>query len=310
VVDLDPPVGMCVIPSVTVFNRTIVSLSATAFDALSATSWYVQVDGGPWLSPPGSTGTAVVVTLAEGPHNVSCGAVDSAGNVQHTGFDTWTLTIDTQAPIVSVSSRPEPYIQNLTSYLCLSIRDASAFEIHVVLDGAHTTLTAMPASGCLTLYAPYDGNHSATVVVVDAAGNAAASVSNSWITDTVSPSHTAIPLLSGCGVRGATTVCNSTSGMRMSLSCNASSETAVSESPCRVQWQLQLIGSSASQGCGSSSSSSGTGSASSSSARLLTDASGSVTTLQSWVSLPASASPSVTVVLPSPLLFDGQVCFD
>ena len=97
-------------------------------------------------------------------------------------------------------------------------------------------------------------------------------------------------------------MCNSTTGMRVSLACNASAANGVPESPCHVEWQLQLLSSSASQGCSRASNSTGA----LTQARLLADASGSVTTLQSWLSLPASTDPSI--VLPLPLLFDGQVC--
>ncbi|MBJ7353725.1 MAG: hypothetical protein JHC98_02785 [Thermoleophilaceae bacterium] len=146
---------------------------------------YIYVDGvlnSITFSDGSGNWTMDLGTVAVGTHSVYAESVDDAGNTSPQSAPSRSLTIDTTAPSVSVTS---PASDGLT----VGPNGNFAFTATDAVGPVTTTcqIDATPAVSCTSPYAygPLaSGGHSLTVTAIDAAGNSAAAVRTFTVDDT------------------------------------------------------------------------------------------------------------------------------
>ena len=122
------------------------------------------------------------VNLADGAHTFVVRPTDLAGNVGASVSLGWT--IDTTAPIASVTQRPANFTNDSTPTFGFTSVDATSF--HCSLDGAAFVLCTSPTS-----YPSLpDGEHSFAVKATDSLGNTGLAAVVEWTIDTVPPTAT------------------------------------------------------------------------------------------------------------------------
>jgi MYXO-CTERM domain-containing protein len=119
--------------------------------------------------------------LSEGSHTFQVAATDAYGNVDPTPAS-YTWTVDTVAPTVTITSGPSPVTNATTAALGFSSNDASATFSCSLNAGTPAPCTSPQSFTGLT-----DGTYTFRVVAADAAGNTSAAASYSWRVDTTPP---------------------------------------------------------------------------------------------------------------------------
>jgi glycosidase len=129
--------------------------------------------------------------LTEGSHTFVVKATDPAGNTDNTP-PSYTWTVDTTAPTVSLSGYPSALSQSSTASFSFSPSEAvTTFECS--LDNAAFAICSSPIS-----YSGLkNGNHSFRVRVTDLAGNTGQSASYSWTVDATPPQVTITGVTAG-----------------------------------------------------------------------------------------------------------------
>nr|HEX4317278.1 Ig-like domain-containing protein [Kofleriaceae bacterium] len=133
------------------------------------------VDGGAFAA---CSSPRTVTGLADGSHTFTVHATDPAGNVG-TGAKTWT--IDTQAPVVTITTHPTNPTNQTSATFTFTSNDPAA-TLACKLDGG--TFAACSSPDTLTGLA--DGSHTFTVQATDTAGNTG-NASFTWVVDTTPP---------------------------------------------------------------------------------------------------------------------------
>jgi hypothetical protein len=150
-------------------------------------------------------------TLAEGSHTITAKATDTAGNVGAASGGL-SVSIDTTAPTTSVAtaafsadtgSSSSDFIthtaaQNISGTASANLQAGEIVEVS--LDDGSTWATAVSSVGANTwsLATTLTGSDTLRVRVTDAAGNSGATLSQSYLLDTVAPTTT----FSGLGLSG------------------------------------------------------------------------------------------------------------
>jgi outer membrane protein OmpA-like peptidoglycan-associated protein len=134
--------------------------------------------------------------LQDGSHTVEIVARDAAGN--ESDHSTVTFTVDTVAPVVTITTKPKPFSTDTAPEFAFSADDADVRWWCVLdADRAVTTATLGPPA-CPTphrLSHLPDGRHTLLVWATDQVGNTQDEpASYTWVVDTVAP---AAPVLTG-----------------------------------------------------------------------------------------------------------------
>ena len=293
VVDQLPPTALWTGDQPTIVNVSTLLASASASDSQSPVTWLVRLDGGDWMVPAALAQAVVFTNVTDGSHDVQCAAVDAAGNFQVPPYDHWSVFVDTHPPAVSFTHVPERYTQDGSVQLCVVTHDMSAVDVTLIIDGG-APAAMDDSTGCAALVVTVDGNHSAVVLAVDAAGNAAVPLSTWWVLDRSPPLVNRVMLVPTCHSVSNVTVCSISTSASVLLTCVAT-PAGIIQSPCIPEWQLALLQrTSATAACDDGN------------ARRqlsLTGASaGNTSSLESWTS---AVDPS-TAFTPAPLPVDGQ----
>jgi len=162
IVDTTQPVVTIQSPLPKIYNITSIDLNYTASDANIDTCWYV-LDSSPAVYPI-SCSNDTLSALADGDHNVTVYANDTAGN---TASATQYFSVDTVPPTLTVESPvTAPPYTTATPPLNYT---TDAANCSYSLDGG--ALVSLPGCTNITLPTLTNGDHNVTVVVTDTAGN-------------------------------------------------------------------------------------------------------------------------------------------
>src|SRR6478609_7099917 len=127
------------------------------------------------------TSPTTLGSTLDGGHTYTVRATDTAGN---TGQASYTWTIDTVAPTVTLGTKPPNPSNDPTPTFSFSASEAGTFQCQ--LDAA----AFAPCTSPTTLGSTADGSHTYTVKATDAAGNTGPVTSYVWTIDTVAPTVT------------------------------------------------------------------------------------------------------------------------
>jgi large repetitive protein len=118
--------------------------------------------------------------LFDGSHTETITATDDAGNV---GTATWNWTVDTVAPVATITSTPaNPTNQTSATFKFSSNETGGTFTCR--LDNGQTASCTSP-----TTYSGLgEGSHTFTLTATDKAGNASAPATSTWTVDITAPS--------------------------------------------------------------------------------------------------------------------------
>src|SRR6478672_1620650 len=128
----------------------------------------------------GCTSPTTLGSTPDGSHTYTVRATDTAGN---TGQASYTWTIDTVAPTVTIGTKPPNPSNDATPTFSFSAGETSTFQCE--LDAG----AFAPCTSPTTLGSTADGSHTYTVKATDAAGNTN-QASYTWTIDTVAPTVT------------------------------------------------------------------------------------------------------------------------
>src|SRR6478672_3708246 len=150
-----------------------------AFSANEATpgGFECKLDNGTFAA---CTSPTTLASTPDGSHTYTVRATDTAGN---TGQASYTWTIDTAAPTVSLGTKPPNPSNDPTPTFSFSASEASAFQCQLDAGGF------APCTSPTTLGSIADGSHTYTVKATDAAGNTS-QASHTWTIDTAAPTVT------------------------------------------------------------------------------------------------------------------------
>ena len=150
-----------------------------AFSANEATpgGFECKLDNGTFAA---CTSPTTLGPTLDGSHTFTVRATDAAGN---TGQASYTWTIDTVAPTVTLGTKPPNPSNDPTPTFSFSAGEASTFQCQ--LDAG----AFAPCTSPTTLGSTADGSHTFTVKATDAAGNTG-QASYTWTIDTVAPTAT------------------------------------------------------------------------------------------------------------------------
>jgi hypothetical protein len=156
-----------------------------------------QVDGGAWMpcTSPTSLGP-----LDDGAITFSVRLVDAAGNTGSASTTTWTVDVSAPAPPTLTRTPSDTPTASTSASIAIAAAEADG-TLQCSLDGAAWATCTSPRS--LTGLA--DGSHTMRVRQVDAAGNAGAIASESWVVDTTAPSAAPTITAGPCGGVAVTT---------------------------------------------------------------------------------------------------------
>ncbi|PLX95818.1 MAG: hypothetical protein C0621_03135, partial [Desulfuromonas sp.] len=175
-IDTTPPAVVIGAPLAGYVTTSTPILAYSVDDA--GASVVVKVDGGVVAATSGDT-----LFLADGAHTLQVTATDSVGN---SGLAEVTVTVDTSAPVVSISAPVDGYVTSATPTLFYHVDDAAA-SVVVTLDGASVAINSGDSLAPLG-----EGDHSITVTATDAAGQ----VGSDSITITVDTLHPLVNIVS------------------------------------------------------------------------------------------------------------------
>jgi large repetitive protein len=173
-VDATPPaVTLTATPS-NPSNSASASFSFTAAGATTTCS----IDGG---AAAACTSPATYTSLADGSHTFAVNATDGAGN---TSSQSYTWTIDSTAPTVTISNPPPAYYSSTSVSISFTVSEPG--NVTCQLDGGAQALCSSPytASGFAN-----GSQHSLVIRATDAAGNTG-TASAVWNVDTSAPTVT------------------------------------------------------------------------------------------------------------------------
>ncbi len=143
----------------------------------SGSTFQCALDGGAFLqcsSPRSHSG------MAEGSHAFSVRAIDAAGNVGTATTRTWT--IDTTAPVVTVTSSPPSRTTSTSASFTFATSEPGTIECRLDGKGAWSTCTTGYSTSGLAA-----GGHSLAMRATDSAGNTSATSAFTWDIDTTAP---------------------------------------------------------------------------------------------------------------------------
>src|SRR6478672_8622032 len=173
-----------VVPTITLGTKPPSSSSdATptfAFSANEATpgGFECKLDNGTFAA---CTSPTTLGPTLDGSHTFTVRATDAAGN---TGQASYTWTIDTAAPTVTLGTKPPNPSNDATPTFGFSAGEAGTFQCQ--LDAG----AFAPCTSPTTLGSTADGSHTYTVKATDAAGNTGPVTSYVWTIDTIGPTVT------------------------------------------------------------------------------------------------------------------------
>ncbi|RZA07191.1 MAG: hypothetical protein EOP11_08385, partial [Proteobacteria bacterium] len=183
-VDITPPSVTIVSgpSSATAANSATFILSAADAVSGASASFRCALDGAAFSA---CATPAVFTGLAEGSHTLAVKAVDGAGNTSAPVSQSWNVILS--APLVSITAKPASLNSSASHSLAFSGSSPSGAAIasyRCAMDGGAEITCASPQafSGLV------GGSHTFTVKAIDAAGNASAPASATWVTDLVAPS--------------------------------------------------------------------------------------------------------------------------
>lgn len=167
-------------------------------DSGPVTSFTCQVDGG--VRAPCSSPFMTAAGLSQGSHTFSVIGADSVGNLSSPATYTWT--VDTTAPTVTLSSRPASITNSRNANFVIAATDANGIDlVECQLDGAGYAACGTTSNHANLL----DGARRFDVRARDRAGNLSPVVSHSWAIDTSRPTlQLASAPARWIGVRAAT----------------------------------------------------------------------------------------------------------
>lgn len=185
VVDRTPPTAMFNLTPSKISNSVSPEFRFSGADSLSGVDHLECRTGS---APFAACASPLVKNFAQGAQLFEIRSVDRAGNISTPVAYDWT--IDLSAPTVTITKTPPPYSNSMQAQ----------FEFVGVDDGQplknfECKLDASAAAPCVspTDYANLsDGNHSFSVVGIDAAGNRSSPASYTWLVDTVPPTVTIV----------------------------------------------------------------------------------------------------------------------
>ena len=128
------------------------------------------------------TSPKALTTTADGSHTFTVKAIDAAGN---TGQTSYTWTIDTAVPQITLGTKPTNPTNDPTPDFAFSANETLLGGFQCQLDGAAFAACTSPK----TLPATADGSHTFTVKAIDTAGNPG-QTSYTWTIDTDPPTIT------------------------------------------------------------------------------------------------------------------------
>jgi hypothetical protein len=240
--DRTPPLCSYPTPPPPFVSNSSVWLPVSSSDALSPVLLTERVDGG--VSSEARSSRAFE-RLSEGLHTWSLLCVDAAGNAAPQWL-TVNTTVDVTPPRLTLTARPDRFVNVTAVRVCASAVDANAASLQLSsVDGSAVvtvvSTTDSPHSSCWTVTASGDGNHSVVVSSVDAAGNAPTPLHAWFVVDTSPPTHVAtLRNDTHCAV-GDVTVCDA---LVLDVGCSSSGSASVSiaaQSPCRVDVAVALL---------------------------------------------------------------------
>src|SRR6476660_2845907 len=173
-----------VVPTITLGTKPPSSSSdATptfAFSANEATpgGFECKLDNGTFAA---CTSPTTLGPTLDGSHPFTVRATDAAGN---TGQASYTWTIDTVAPTVTLGTKPPNPSNDPTPTFSFSAGEASTFQCQLA------AAAFAPCTSPTTLGSTADGSHTYTFKATDAAGNTGPVTSYVWTIDTVAPTVT------------------------------------------------------------------------------------------------------------------------
>lgn len=180
IVDLTPPVVQITAGPATLTNMSQASLQWTASDALSGLKTVeCQLDGAAYVACAG--GAINYPGLQTGAHTFNVRATDMAGN-QAVATRKWT--IDVTAPVVTITSGPNPYVKDLSSQFIFSATDSSGIASYEckIDNNAFSPCTSPYTSQNLN-----EGTHVFYVRATDTAGNVSSPANYTWALDLSPP---------------------------------------------------------------------------------------------------------------------------
>src|SRR6478672_1774396 len=151
-----------------------------AFSANEATpgGFECKLDNGAFAA---CTSPTTLGSTPDGSHTYTVRATDNAGN---TGQASYSWTIDTVAPTVTLGNKPPNPSNDATPTFSFSAGETSTFQCE--LDAG----AFAPCTSPTTLGSTADGSHTYTVKATDGAGNTGPATSYVWTIDTVAPAVT------------------------------------------------------------------------------------------------------------------------
>jgi hypothetical protein len=153
--------------------------AAFSFTASEPATFACRLDGAPYAA---CTSPRSLSGLADGSHTFEVRATDGVGN---TGSASYTWTVDTTAPTVTIGSAPSNLANTKTASFSFTASEAATFECR--LDGAVYAACSSPHSAAGLA----EGSHTFDVRATDAVGHVG-SASYTWTVDTLAPSTPAL----------------------------------------------------------------------------------------------------------------------
>ena len=142
------------------YTTNTIYLNATDTDSIKYTNY--SVDGGSWISNPGSgTILKTPVTLSDGIHSIQYYSVDNLNGIELT--NTQTVKIDKTSPQITINSPVNGSIYTLNQNLIAN------WFVNDITSGIATATGTYPNGGTISTSSP--GTKNFSVIAVDNAGN-------------------------------------------------------------------------------------------------------------------------------------------
>ena len=196
VIDTTPPVAPT--PSSPPANPTNLTTASIGISGEVGATFECKLDTGAWVT---CTNPTAITGLTDGSHTLQLRQIDAAGNTGPATSVTWTVDTTAPSPAPTITGTPiSPASTNAATLAFAPTEANSTFECSI--DGAAFAPCTSPRS----LTGLTEGGHVVKVREVDAAGNAGAARTASWIVDTTPPNATATLTGVPTGVTAVTTL--------------------------------------------------------------------------------------------------------